>query len=416
MGIRFLIGAQELHVFACFSQRIGRGPVVGGAAQKKSKNLLTGVHVSLVLLRMKLLRSSLAILIAAGFSANAQTTATTDPVGFVTTSIAAGTLSSVRNTFFSIPLQEVESITGQVAGQVTGVTSNSLINTNAGWAPGALSQPSTPYIVQLTSGAGAGRIFLIAANNTTSGASGSALLANTASNVFLSPLDSAAGVNLTSIGVAAGDNYKIYACDTLSSFFGTPASSGVRGGSATTNSDVVTTIINGSAGTYWYNTTATRWARQGPGSADSANVALVPNYGIVYGRRTNSPLVFTVTGQVPVSARTALVKNSGQTMLSSYWPAVTTLSNIGLQSLPIWTGSTVFSNADFVTLTPPTGSAVNYWWDATANSGSGGWRRQGPGNTLTNPPIEIGTAVQVTQRGSANGSTPITNNVPYSLN
>lgn len=37
MGIRFLVGVQELHVFACFSRRIGRGPVVGGAAQKKIK-------------------------------------------------------------------------------------------------------------------------------------------------------------------------------------------------------------------------------------------------------------------------------------------------------------------------------------------------------------------------------------------
>lgn len=374
---------------------------------------------------MIILRFSLIASLASAFAlpfAQAQTTATTDPVGFVTLSNAAGTVSSKRNTFYSIPLQEVESITGQVAGQITGVTSNSLINTNGGWTPGALSQPTTPYIVQLTSGAGAGRIFLIAANIATNGSSGSAALANTASNLFISPLDTQAGVNLSTIGVAAGDNYKIYACDTLSSFFGVGTADGasntVRGGSATTNADTVTAIINGSASVYWYNTgvSPNRWSRQGPGSPNSANVALVPNYGIIYGRQAATPLVSTVTGQVPTSARTALIKNSGLTMLSSYWPASTTLSNIGLQSLPIWTGSATFSNADFVTLTPPVGSAQNYWWDPTANTGSGGWRRQGPGNVLTNPPVEIGTAVQVTQRGSAAGFTPITNNVPYSLN
>ena len=365
---------------------------------------------------MNLQRYPLLIAVAIAFAqqSNAQTTATTDPVGFVTISNAAGTVTTKRNTFFSIPLQEVESITGQVAGTLTGVTSNSLINTNAGWSPGQLSQPATPYIVQLTSGAGAGRIFLIASSVSTNGSSGSAALANTATNIFISPLDSVV-VNLTNIGVAAGDAYKIYACDTLSSFFGTPASSGVRGGTATTNADTVTTLINGAPATYWYNTSSNRWSRQGPGSPDSGNVALVPNYGIVYGRQTNTPLVFIVTGQVPTSARAALVKNSGQTLLSSYWPATTTLSNIGLQNLPIWTGAAVFSNADFVTLTLG-GSPSNFWWDPTANSGAGAWRRQGPGNVITNPTIEIGTSVQITQRGSTPGYTPITNNVPYTLN
>jgi hypothetical protein len=344
----------------------------------------------------------------------AQTTATTDPVGFVTISNAAGTVTTKKNTFFSIPLQEVESITGQVAGTLTAVTSNSLANANAGWIAGALSQPATPYVIQLTSGAGAGRIFLIASSAITGGASGGAALANTATNLFISPLDSVTA-NLTSIGVAAGDTYKIYACDTLGSFFGTPASSGVRGGSATTNADTVTTLINGSPAIFWYSTSSNRWTRQGPGNPDSSNVAMVPNYGIVYGRQTNTPLVFTVTGQVPTFARAAMIKNSGQTLLSSYWPSTTTLSNIGLQNLPIWTGAVAFSNADFVTLTIG-GSPSNFWWDPTANSGSGGWRRQAPGNVLSNPIVEIGTAVQINQRGSASGYTPITNGVPYSLN
>jgi hypothetical protein len=37
MGMRFLVGAQELHVFACFSRRKGLGPVVGGTAKKNQK-------------------------------------------------------------------------------------------------------------------------------------------------------------------------------------------------------------------------------------------------------------------------------------------------------------------------------------------------------------------------------------------
>lgn len=340
---------------------------------------------------------------------NAQTTAATDPVGFVTVNIAAGATNSPKPTFFSIPLQDVEGITGQVAGALTGVTSNSLVNSNAGWVAGALSQPATPYIIQLTSGTGAGRIFLIAASANTAGASGSSTLSNTATTVFISPLDSTSVTNLSTLGVAAGDTYKIYACDTIGSFFGVPPAL-VRGGSATTNSDTIQTLLNGSTATYWYNTTLNRWSRQGAGSPDSANVALVPNYGVIYNRRTNSPMSFTVTGQVPVAARAAMIKNSGLTMLSSYWPSTTTLSNVGLQNLPIWTSSSSASTADIVTLTTTSGTVNNYFFDG-AN-----WRRQAAGSPVTNPVIDIGTSLQINQKGSTAGFTPLQQNVPYSLN
>jgi len=349
--------------------------------------------------------------------ANAQTTVATDPVGFVTVNINPGTATTKRPTFFSIPLQEAETITGQVSGALTAVTSNSLVNSNAGWTAGALSAPATPYVVQITSGAAAGSIFLVASSANTAGASGSAGLANTATTLYISPLDSAR-VNLTNIGVAVSNTYRIFACDTLGAFFGTPGTTGIRGGSAITNADSITTIINGSQNNYWYNTgvTPNRWSKQGPGSADSANVALVPNYGVIYNKLGTNALSFTVTGQVPVAAREASIKNSGLTLLSQYWPATSTLSSLGLQSLPIWTGGSSVSSADTVVLTASNGSQSTFWYDPTANSGAGGWRRQAPGNPVTNPVIGIGTAVQIFQRGSASGYTTLEQAVPYSLN
>jgi hypothetical protein len=102
---------------------------------------------------MKHLRSSLivaSLAFALPAASNAQTTATTDPVGFVTVGITPGTGTAKKTTLFSIPLQESETITGQVAGAITGVTSNTLVNTNAGWSPGALSAPATPYVIEIT--------------------------------------------------------------------------------------------------------------------------------------------------------------------------------------------------------------------------------------------------------------------------
>ena len=344
---------------------------------------------------------------------NAQTTVATDPVGFVTVDIAAGTSTTTpRPTQISIPLQDVDtSIAGQISGAITAVTSNSIINTNAGWTPGALSQPATPCLLQITSGPAAGRIFLIASSAATNGSVGGAAFANSATNLFISSTDTTQGIDLSNLGVTAGNTYKIYACETIGSFFGIPPVNGIRSGTSVTTSDNIQSVILGSTATYWYNTgvTPNRWSRQAAGNPNSANVALVPNNGLTYQRRTNSALSIIVTGQVPTTSRVAMIKNSGTTLLSSYFPASTTLSNLGLQNLPIWTSSSVVSSADIVTLTA-NGSSANYFFNGTV------WKRQAAGNPTTNPAIGIGTAVQILQRGSASGYTPLTNAVPYTLN
>jgi len=211
---------------------------------------------------MNVIRLSLVSAVAATLSlspARAQETATTDPVGFVTVGITAGTGTAKKNTLFSLPLLETESIAGQVAGTITGITANTISNSNAGWTAGALSNPSSPYLIQITSGAAEGRMFLISSSAATGGAIAGA--ANTATQVTISSLDTAQ-VDLTTLGINVGtDTYKIFACDTLSSFFGTPAATGVQGGTTSANSDTIVAVINGSSSTYFYSTTNNRWSR-----------------------------------------------------------------------------------------------------------------------------------------------------------
>lgn len=361
---------------------------------------------------MKFLSSSLlaiSIAISAQWPVQAQETATTDPVGFVTVSITAGTGTAKRNTLFSLPLLESESITGQVAGTVTDVTTNTISNSNAGWTAGELSNPSTPFLIQMTSGAAAGRLFLISSSAATGGAV--AGVANNSTTVTVSSLD-AAQVDLTTLGIVAGtDTYKIYACDTLSSFFGTPESAGIIGGSNTSSADTVTVVLNGAVQTYWFNTVAApnRWSRVGPGSPDSSNVALVPNYGVQYGRIGSSALSFVITGQVPTISRKAAIKNSGTTLLSQYWPVDSTLSQLGLQALPGWVSGASAAASDTVVLTAG-GSAFTYWHDG-AN-----WKRVGPGSPISDTTvIGIGTSIQIGKKGSAGGYTALNQNVPYNL-
>lgn len=363
---------------------------------------------------MKTLRLPLAALTASALALSAMpsqaTTATTDPVGFVTVEIAAGTGTAKRNTLFSIPLQETDSITGQAAGIITAVTANTLSNANAGWAPGELSHPATPYLIQVTSGAATGRMFLIASSATTGGAIAGA--ANTASTVTVSSLDTAQ-VDLTALGIQAGtDTYKIYACDTLSSFFGAPATTGIAGGASSADADTVTIVLNGTPATFWYNTSVNpqRWSRVGPGSPDASNVALLPNYGVQYGRLPATPLSFVITGQVPTVDRSVAIKNSGATVLSQYWPVESTLASLGLQSLPGWLSGASAAVADTVVVTSG-GSATTFYYDGSD------WRRVGPGSPISNTNvIGIGTSLRIDKKGNAAGFSALNQEVPYNLN
>jgi hypothetical protein len=341
-------------------------------------------------------------------ASNAQTTATTDPVGFVTVGIVAGSGTAKKNTLFSVPLLESETITGQVAGTITGVTSNTIVNTNAGWSSGALSAPTTPYIVQITTGTAAGRQFLIASSTNTAGAiSGTA---NTANTLTVSSVD-AAQVNLSNIGVAIGDQYKIYACDTLSSFFGTPGTTGVSGGTSTANADTIVFQVNGAASTYYYNTSLLRWTKVAGGNPDSSNVALPPYSGVTYSRLANTPLSFVVTGQVPTIEREMSIKNAGGTVISQFWPTATTLSNVGLQTIPGWTSGASVAVADTVVLVNTNGSASTYWYTGT------NWKKVAGGSPISDSTlVEPGTAIQITKKGTATGYSPLNQALPYNLN
>jgi hypothetical protein len=363
---------------------------------------------------MNATRFSLVALVVAGLTLNlgysqiTSQTATTDPVGFVTVGITAGTGSAKKNTLFSLPLLETEAIDGQVAGTITGVTANTISNSNAGWTAGALSDPTMPFLIQITSGAAEGRMFLISSSASTGGAVAGA--ANTATTVTISSLDSSQ-IDLTALGIVAGtDTYKIFACDTLSSFFGTPATTGVQGGTSAANADTIIAVVNGSSSTYFYSTANNRWSRVALGSPDASNVPLLPYYGIQYGRLASTALSFVVTGAVPTTDRQVSVKNSGPTLLAQYWPADSTLGSLGLENLAGWQSGASVSAADTVVLTSA-GSANTYFYNG-AN-----WKRVALGSPdADNTIIPIGTTISIIKKGSTAGYSTLTQQTPYSLN
>lgn len=330
---------------------------------------------------------------------HAQSTATTDPVGFVTVNVTAGLGVAKKTTLFSVPLLEIEGITGQASGTITSVGTNTISNSNAGWASGELAQSATPYLLLVTSGAAEGRMFLISANTSTS--------------LTVSGTDSVQNPDLTALGIVPNtDTYTILACGTLKSLFGTPETTGIQGGTTSNNADTLIMYLNGAASTYFYKTDATppRWTKVTLGNPDASNTPVLPYYGIEYHRLPATPLSFIVTGAVPTKERKIGIKNLGTTLLSQYWPTESTLVSLGIQNVPGWVSAPSNANADTVLVTS-SGVFSTYWHDGS------NWRKVTLGNPISdNVVIPIGTTIQIRKKGNTIGYSTLTQAVPYDVN
>lgn len=338
-------------------------------------------------------------------AASAQTSdAPTEPTGFARIDIAAGTGTTKRTSLVSIPLLEDVTITGRASGRITDVGANTITVSGAGWTAGALSSPAAPYLLEITSGMAQGRMLLI-----------STVTANTTDTVTIEANEAARSGDLQNLGIVTGaengDTFQLRPVDTLSSFFGTPDGTGILGGASPATADTVTLVVNGSATTYFYHTGVNppRWSRVGLGSQDASNVPIPPYAGLQYGRLGSTPLALMTMGRMPSGARQVAVKNSGITLLSSYWPVQQTLAEMGVHNLPNWKSGVSAEEADTVVLSSA-GSATTYFHDGS------NWRRVGLGGPVSDAVVvSAGTSVMINKKGSETGFATYQHTAPYSL-
>ena len=330
-------------------------------------------------------------------------TVSTVPVGTVNLTAAAGTGSTSTVSVLSFPLLGTASITGQSSGVITGVTANTISNSNAGWTAGALSVAASPYVIQITSGSAKGRTFLV-----------STTTVNTATAVTIDSQESGQ-IDLTSLGIvsgASGDTYSIFPCDTLLNAFGpgSAVTSGTTalGSTSPAGADVVQLFVSGAWRQYYYNTTSGHWLRAGP-NIQSDNVVIRPDTGVIYSRLAATALNLTVLGSVPAIDRKAIVSNSGVTFVSSSWPMDLTLATSNIAAIPGWVPNASASSADIVQMFV-SGAWRQYYYDGSH------WRRAGPGTISDTVSIPAGTAVMLQKLGSATGVTTLAQTLPYSLN
>ncbi|MCX7713993.1 MAG: hypothetical protein N2035_10100 [Chthoniobacterales bacterium] len=335
---------------------------------------------------------SLAVLFGLGMAAGLSQNATTVPVGAVRIQIAAGTGTARTTSLISIPL--LDKVTGNVTsiGRISSLTSNTITIANASWSPGYLSNATYPHYVRFLSGNASGLMLLISTSVSNS------------NNTFTINSDDANAVDLLSLGIqtgANGDIVEIYPCETLNSFFG---NSTVMGGSSASNSDNIRIQnLNGSWSTYYFNTSLNRWARSTIGNPDATNVPLRPYLGIAFDRLANSSLSLIVTGEVPYGQYRAIVKNSSSSLISTFWPANLTLSQMGFSAIPGWASSTNPNSADKVII-----GSKSYFFDGT------NWRRHSIGNPIENPTVAFGSALRINRiSNDSTGYSLALSNSPY---
>lgn len=342
-----------------------------------------------------LLSVVLALLVPAG--ASHSESARTVPVGMMTIEIRAGSLANPSVTTFSLPLRESTppDFVGQAAGRITGVTATTLANTNAGWAPGALSQPSSPYFIRITSGNAAGRTLKI-----------SSATANTEST--LTVLNQ--GTDLSTLGIVTGsdgDTYEIFPGDTLESFFG----DSTLGATSAASADVVRLYDGSSWSDYYYNSTAQQW-RIGSIPVNQNFVVLRPDSGITFYRRGSTSLTYSLFGVVPSTPIRSVVNNGGVTYLGNAFPVDQTLAASGFNTVPGWVNNVgAVTTADKIGIWG--GSSYTYY---NYSQSLGQWRAGSVPVNQNNVRIPAGTPVLINRPTPAPGVSVLLQDLPYNLN
>jgi hypothetical protein len=335
-------------------------------------------------------------------AASAQTVSvSTVPSGYFTLTIPAGFGNSSSISVLSFPLQGIGGASGQMAGIISGITANTITNSNAVWTASQLSVPATPYLLQITSGTAAGRTFLL-----------STTVANTSTTVTLDPNDSIKTPDLTTLGIVTGtDTYQIIPADTISGLFGTPATTGIVGGAgSSTNADLITVSTSGWNG-YYYDTNSNHWLRLALPHTQGDNIVIRPDSGVIFNRFGTSALTITVAGQVPSVARQSLVANSGVTLFSNNWPVDQTLGTSNIQNLPGWISGSSASTSDTVVLFNSVTGWRLYYYNGTH------WIWSNPSHAISDSiVIPAGSIGYITKQGATSGYAILTQNLPYSLN
>jgi uncharacterized protein (TIGR02597 family) len=337
------------------------------------------------------------LLISSTALSQAQTSVTTEPVGFLKVTLPAAPgvgLSTVTPAAFPLARNPVD------VGIITSVGSNTITSSGATW--GTLSSTAAPHFIKISSGPaasptqGVGRFFKISSNTST---------------VLTLEND---GVNLSTV-ILPDSRYQIFPAHTFASLFGSTTTSLLSGTPADADLIRIYRIVAPSTTpawvTFWHN--GTEWRRIG--SALSQNDTLVyPDEGMLLVRRGLSPITLSFVGCAPTTTEQTQIPGPDVTPLANRFPVDLTLGSLGLENLEGWKKDLSPSVADNVRIFD--GATWLSYWYSPGNGGTvvPGWKRIGASGDQAAVKISAGSSILVVRQSSSLGKNDIlTQSLPY---
>ena len=308
-----------------------------------------------------------ALLIAAATGAKAQTTATTDPVGYITANVTGGTNTTPGISYLGASLVNKIEYAGTATGG-SGTSATFAASTFTAGAYGLNTLNEGKFYVEITTGANAGVWTDIRGNTDTT-----LTLADAIGGLF------------------SGQSVKIRAHHTVSSLFGDNVGNPLKltGGIDTASADVLELVSPTAVTQLFFNTDENSWVA---GATLANDKVIAPGEGVKVRRRSAAaPIVWVghvKTGKtvLPVEAGTNLVAVP-RAVGSSFTFATSGLLASGL------TGGVDTAGADVITqLTGANVSQIIYNTDEAAFF-------SGATNADTFP-IPEGTAIRILRKGT----------------
>ncbi len=312
----------------------------------------------------------------------ADTTATTDPVGFITLALA-GTGGATASALSFAGLGLTRPVEYQ--GNAESVGANSITDNEATWTDSQFNGASGAYFVEITSGTGAGTTYDV-----------SATVAATKTLTFTQNLG---------VGVASGATFKIRKHWTIGSIFGSANEAGLQPGNASSADQVL--VYNGSTyDTYYFSNAGglvgNGWRKVGGGSTDRSATTVYPDDGMIVQRSQSAAVNVVLMGAVK-TGQTSIPVLSGLNITGNVYAANMTLSSSGIYTGNSSTGvaSGNASTADTVQIY--NGSTYDtYYYSNSGGLVGNGWRKVGGGSTdQASVPITVGSAVIIQRKAGA---------------
>jgi len=323
------------------------------------------------------LRLATGILLASAAGVLAQTTATTDPVGFITLN-ASGNGGSGNPAFSFRGLGMTRAVEYQGSAETVGT--NTLVDNDATWTDNQFNGANGAYFVEITSGPGAGTTYDI--QTTTASTKTITLVQNLAA------------------GITAPVSFKVRKHWTLASVFGASNEGGLTGGDATTADQIL--VQNGTSyDAYYYQTSGaggTGWRKVGDSSTDQSATVFLPEEGLILKRNQSATANIVLMGAVK-TGQTSVPILTGDNLLGNVYGANMTLADSGLftgnPSTGVATGG--IGSADQVLIWNGTGYDIYYY--QSSGIGGTGWRKGGdPGTDAGSTVIPVGSSVFLKRR------------------